>query len=477
MMLSSHYSRRSSQEHWLFWLLLAIGIACIAPHRPVLVGHYKEAKQFVPSMNYAHPLSPNISNNALASSSSCDPVPDNASATDSVICPTSPGDPSPYAMHAMARAFAVWNEKRKNETMQEEIMEMMNHNSTSLPLYLVPVYFHILACNETIGVPTNEQLVTLMDWLNHGFQNTSFYFMNAGQTVSYNEQWCICNDVVGFKQQLRVGDDGRIFNVYLCNSVSQGEWGYAFTPPDLWAFQSEVAFEDGIVTMNPAYNVSSPDTYTNIIHETGHWLGLMHTFGPFTNNSGCSPNPYMIYEKSDFASSPSLLNEVVSMEYFVGDGVRDTPAQENPSWDWPGGYDCWKSLDPPLNTCRDIPGIDPGVDPVNNFMNYIPGHCMESYGQFTPDQNYRMIAEYEAFRITYHTSNSQFAQIASKLCLKQAKQACQCSPKCARQLVADRCNTSYDKALSKQIKSKVLKRYKKASKKKCKHSMHKRHKP
>ena len=40
-----------------------------------------------------------------------------------------------------------------------------------------------------------------------------------------------------------------------------------------------------------------------------------------------------------------------------------------------------------LDTCNDsIPGIDKGLDPVDNFMNYISGDCMEQHGRFTPGQ-------------------------------------------------------------------------------------------
>ena len=86
-----------------------------------------------------------------------------------------------------------------------------------------------------------------------------------------------------------------------------------------------------------AANYNLGDT---IIHETGHWLGLLHPW-----QGGCSePN----------------------------DGVGDTPQTAGPS------YYCDEDSD----TCR-----APGLDPIHNFMNYSYDVCLN---QFTPGQVARM---------------------------------------------------------------------------------------
>jgi hypothetical protein len=84
----------------------------------------------------------------------------------------------------------------------------------------------------------------------------------------------------------------------------------------------------------------------------------------------------------------------------VGDDVDDTPSHARPTWEYPGQEVCWV-LDPPLDTCRDKKGANPsawGVDPVHNHMNYLSGDCTKLYGEFTPGQVARMVAQYEMFR-------------------------------------------------------------------------------
>jgi len=94
-----------------------------------------------------------------------------------------------------------------------------------------------------------------------------------------------------------------------------------------------------------AYGYNLGDT---VVHETGHWMGLFHTF-----QGGCGPRNDLVY---------------------------DTPAEAEPS------FYCETTRD----SC-----LSPGLDPVHNFMDYSLDACMNS---FTAGQVRRMDSAFARWR-------------------------------------------------------------------------------
>ena len=97
------------------------------------------------------------------------------------------------------------------------------------------------------------------------------------------------------------------------------------------------------------------DTLT---HEVGHWLELFHTF-----DGGCTDNP----------------------SYNGGDQIEDTPAEASPN------FFCPEPGDEPRDSCP----ADPGLDPVNNFMDYSFDSCLF---EFTEAQAARMQFAWQTYR-------------------------------------------------------------------------------
>lgn len=139
--------------------------------------------------------------------------------------------------------------------------------------------------------------------------------------------------------------------------------------------------------MNPDLDVfDDRAVYNGLTHEVGHWLGLAHTF-----EGNCST------AKISYWNGQASYN-------FSGDGVTDTPAHAASTFATSNGLStCWQNM--ALNTCDDALGCDPGNDPVDNYMNVIPGVCYENYGRFTPGQRERMLIQYEIYRFRNITYN------------------------------------------------------------------------
>jgi hypothetical protein len=120
---------------------------------------------------------------------------------------------------------------------------------------------------------------------------------------------------------------------------------------------------------------------------------LFHSTGNTADGCANATTAEHVTTRDDpFAVYTNLLN----------DGVTDTPSHAAPSEEYPGIEVCWKNQNNQtmLDTCDDskLPGIDPGLDPVDNYMNYNGGACREKYGEFTPGQVERMLAQYAAYR-------------------------------------------------------------------------------
>lgn len=150
------------------------------------------------------------------------------------------------------------------------------------------------------------------------------------------------------KRRLHRGDAGTL-NVYLNGAGSRNEplLGWSRFP---WQYAANPAL-DGVsinVAALPGGRARGYNLGDTLVHETGHWLGLLHTF-----EGGCAD---------------------------PGDLVADTPAEADAS------YSCETTRD----TCS-----TPGLDPVHNFMDYSLDACMN---MFTPGQVARMDTAFAKWR-------------------------------------------------------------------------------
>lgn len=195
---------------------------------------------------------------------------------------------------------------------------------------------------------------------------TGIIFDFVKVTVSRNDDWFHASPSSRadrqMKRKLHHGKR-RVLNVYLNNERSQGQQllGFARFPWQVGAYPLLDGVTINVETL-PGGRARGYNLGDTVIHETGHWFGLFHTF-----EGGCdSPGDYV----NDTApeAEPSFACEL----------TRDTCPTPLP--------DGWVEGDP-------LP--QPVPDPVTNFMDYSYDRCMD---HFTPGQRTRMMTLFMRYR-------------------------------------------------------------------------------
>ncbi len=214
----------------------------------------------------------------------------------------------------------------------------------------IPVHYHVIHDGEAGKIPENR-ILAQHDALSEAFEACNITFPRRGVFYIDKPEWYALQATGEVEREAKAAlgrDIGAALNIYFANIYyeKQGDLLGRATFP--WDLAIDPAL-DGILLHNTTPPGGGYFRGKTAIHETGHWLGLFHTF-----QNGCDD---------------------------PGDSVDDTPFEEKPGFRCPVGR----------KSCPDRPGDDP----VHNYMDYSGEQCMT---EFTPLQIAHMRALTAIFR-------------------------------------------------------------------------------
>lgn len=221
----------------------------------------------------------------------------------------------------------------------------------------VKTYFHVLTKQASAGSITQAMVNAQLQAMNQVYNQYGITFVMAGTDFTANDAWAVAagNDMTALKQALRKGKYADL-NLYFHTDLDGGILGTCTLPSSVPSNANPSIYNsDGCnvaAGTMPGGDVYGYNAGMTAIHETGHWLGLLHTFEGYS----CSGDGDFISDTRAEATST--------------DGCPDSPAK---------------------NSCTGLAG----VDPIHNIMDYSTDAC---YTGFTPLQIQRVDTLWTQYR-------------------------------------------------------------------------------
>ncbi|KAI9703067.1 MAG: hypothetical protein M1820_005939 [Bogoriella megaspora] len=218
----------------------------------------------------------------------------------------------------------------------------------------IDTYFHVITKSDSAGTITKDMATKQISAMNSAYSPVGLTFTLKDTDFTVNDAWAVGagSDDANMKTALRKGGYAAL-NIYFQTDLDGSILGNCALPTNITDPLSYII--DGCnvnAGTMPGGQIQGYDQGMTAAHETGHWLGLLHTFEGYA----CDGD---------------------------GDFIADTP-MESVSTDG-----C------PTSPTKDSCPNQPGDDPIHNFMDYSTDAC---YTGFTDGQIARIQTMWGQYR-------------------------------------------------------------------------------
>lgn len=218
--------------------------------------------------------------------------------------------------------------------------------------------FHVVTKTASAGSITKDMVAAQIAEMNLVYNAYNVNFTLVNTTFTANDAWAVGqgSDTDNMKAALRQGSYSTL-NIYFQTDLYGSILGTCSLPSDIGPapVSPSTYVSDGCQVQAgtmPGGVITGYNLGKTAVHETGHWLGLLHTFEGYA----CTG---------------------------TGDYIDDTPMQSTSTDGCP--------TKPAKDSCPSVTG----VDPIHNYMDYSTDTC---YTSFTPLQQARIASMWATYR-------------------------------------------------------------------------------